>query len=86
LNLYRKELDLIDGNIIDILSDRMGVAENIGRLKNQENVAILQSGRWADILDAMVATGVGKGLSKEFVEEVFRAIHVESINIQHRVK
>ena len=86
LNLYRKELDLIDGNIIDILSDRMGVAKNIGRLKNQENVSILQSGRWADILDAMVQTGVSKGLSKEFVEEVFKAIHVESINIQHRVK
>jgi len=86
LNLYRKELDLIDGNIVDILSDRMVVAENIGKLKHQENVAILQSGRWADILDAMVATGVSKGLSKEFVEEVFRAIHVESINIQHNVK
>jgi len=86
LNLYRKELDLIDGNIIDILSDRMVVAENIGKLKHQENVAILQSGRWSDILDAMVATGVSKGLSKEFVEEVFRAIHVESINIQHNVK
>ena len=64
----------------------MVVAENIGKLKHQENVAILQSGRWSDILDAMVATGVSKGLSKEFVEEVFRAIHVESINIQHNVK
>lgn len=86
LNLYRKELDLIDGNIIDILGDRMSVAENIGKLKHKENVAILQSGRWSDILDSMVATGVSKGLSKEFVEEVFKSIHVESINIQHNVK
>jgi chorismate mutase len=86
LNLYRKELDLIDGNIIDILSNRMQVAENIGRLKHQENVAILQSGRWSTILDSMVESGVSKGLSKEFVEEVFKAIHVESINIQHNVK
>jgi chorismate mutase len=86
LNLYRKELDLIDGNIIDVLSDRMRVAENIGRLKHQENVAILQSGRWSTILNTMIETGVSKGLSKEFVEEVFKAIHVESINIQHNVK
>lgn len=86
LNLYRKELDLIDGNIIDILSDRMVVAENIGRLKHQENVAILQSGRWSDILEAMISSGESKGLSREFVEEVFKAIHVESINIQHNAK
>jgi chorismate mutase len=86
LNLYRKELDLIDGNIIDILSDRMRVAENIGILKHKENVAILQSGRWSDILQLMIESGVSKGLSKEFVEEVFKAIHVESINIQHNAK
>lgn len=86
LNLYRKELDLIDGNIIDILSDRMVVAENIGRLKHQENVAILQSGRWSDILETMISSGESKGLSREFVEEVFKAIHVESINIQHNAK
>lgn len=86
LNLYRKELDLIDGNIIDILGDRMVVAEGIGRLKHKENVSILQSGRWSDILSAMVEAGQSKGLSKEFVEEVFKAIHVESINIQHRAK
>jgi len=85
LNLYRKELDLIDNNIIDILSDRMTVASNIGKLKHKENVAILQSGRWSDILSTMITMGEGKGLSKEFVEEVFKAIHVESINIQHKV-
>ncbi len=86
LNLHRKELDLIDGNIIDVLSDRMRIAEEIGKIKHQENVAILQSGRWSDILSAMVEAGTSKGLSKDFVEEVFRAIHVESINIQHKVK
>ena len=86
LNMHRKELDLIDSNIVDILGDRMGIAEQIGRLKKQENVAILQSGRWADILKKMIESGEEKGLSKDFVEEIFRAIHVESINIQHKVK
>jgi chorismate mutase len=85
LNMHRKELDLIDGTIIDILGDRMGIAKEIGKLKHSENVAILQSTRWSDILSKMVEDGKEKGLSKEFVEEIFRAIHVESINIQHKV-
>jgi chorismate mutase len=85
LNMHRKELDLIDSTIIDILGDRMGIAKEIGKLKHSENVAILQSSRWSDILSKMVEDGKEKGLSKEFVEEIFRAIHVESINIQHKV-
>ena len=86
LNMHRKELDLIDSNIIDILGDRMGIAKEIGRLKHSENVAILQSKRWSDILSTVVESGAAKGLSEEFIEEIFRAIHVESINIQHKVK
>jgi chorismate mutase len=86
LNMHRKELDLIDSNIIDILSDRMSIAKAIGKLKHEENVAILQSGRWADILAKMIEDGQSKGLNKEFIEEIFKAIHVESINIQHNVK
>lgn len=86
LNMYRKELDLLDSNLIDLLKDRMGISEQIGRLKHSENVAILQSSRWADILATMTEAAEEKGLSKEFVEEIFKAIHVESINIQHNVK
>ncbi len=86
LNMYRKELDLLDSNLIDLLKDRMGISEQIGKLKHQENVAILQSSRWADILATMTEAAEEKGLNKEFVEEIFKAIHVESINIQHNVK
>lgn len=86
LNMYRKELDLLDGNLIELLKDRMGISEQIGTLKHKENVAILQSSRWADILATMTEAAEEKGLNKEFVEEIFKAIHVESINIQHNVK
>ncbi len=86
LALFRRELDLIDNNLIDLLKDRMGISEEIGRLKHKENVAILQSARWADILQKMIDLGNKNGLNKEFVEKIFKAIHVESINIQHHVK
>ncbi len=86
LNLYRKELDLVDNNLIDVLSDRMRISEEIGKIKHKENVAILQSGRWSNILSSMVEMGLDKGLPKEFVEEIFKAIHVESIKVQHKIK
>ena len=63
----------------------MAIAKEIGSLKKSENVAILQSGRWSDIISKMVESGQEKGLTKDFIEEIFKAIHVESINIQHKV-
>jgi chorismate mutase len=86
LGMFRKELDLLDNNLIDLLKDRMRVSEEIGRIKHKENVAILQSARWADILESMLEAGEKNGLNKEFVAEIFKAIHVESIKIQHDVK
>ena len=85
INLFRKELDLLDGQLINLLKDRMRISEQIGVLKREENVAILQSGRWSTILDSMIEQGEKNGLSKEFVAEIFKAIHVESIKIQHTV-
>jgi len=86
LSMFRKELDLIDNGLIDLLKDRMGISEEIGVLKHKENVAILQSARWADILQKMIDLGHKNGLKREFVEQIFKAIHVESINIQHNIK
>ncbi len=86
LGMFRKELDLLDNNLIDLLKDRMSVSESIGKIKHKENVAILQSARWADILKNMLEAGEKCGLNEEFVGEIFKAIHVESIKIQRNVK
>ncbi len=86
LNLFRKDLDVIDVALIDLLKDRMGISEGIGKLKYKENVAILQSARWADILEKMIAIGQKNGLKRAFVEQIFKTIHVESIHIQQNIK
>jgi len=86
LNIYRKDLDILDNNLIGLLKNRMDISEQIGTLKRKENVAILQSSRWKEILASMSEEANKKGLNKEFITEIFKAIHVESIKIQHETK
>ena len=83
LDIYRSDLDILDNKLIELLKGRMDISELIGNLKKEENVAILQSSRWEEILNSMVKQADQKGLNKEFVTEIFKAIHVESIKIQH---
>ncbi len=81
----RQEIDELDGDIMNLLEQRMKIADKIGEYKKAKNIAILQSSRWRDILDSAVAQGKAKGLSKNFVETLYKAIHQESINHQEAV-
>jgi len=81
----RFNIDEHDDKIIEILSKRMAVADEIGALKKEKNVAVLQSQRWTEILDKMITQGAGKGLSEDFIKHIFKAIHQESIIHQERI-
>ena len=81
----RMQIDEFDGKLLEILGNRMKVADKIGSLKKEKNVAILQNQRWNEILGKMILEGEEKGLSSDFVMLLFKAIHQESINHQEKV-
>lgn len=81
----RMQIDEFDGKLLEILGNRMKVADKIGLLKKEKNVAILQNQRWNEILGKMILEGEEKGLSSEFVMLLFKAIHQESITHQEKV-
>lgn len=81
----RNEIDKYDDKILDIFEQRMKVAERIGEYKKKNNITILQSTRWDEILHKRIESAGKKGLSEEFIIKVFRAIHQESINVQTRI-
>ena len=85
LAMQRAYIDELDSKLIDFLGKRMLVAEKIGLLKKEKNVAILQNKRWNEILGKMILEGNDKGLSEEFILKIFKAIHQESINHQERI-
>ena len=85
LSRYREQIDQIDAELFELLSRRMAIADSIGRVKRDNDVVILQSGRWASIVDRVMAQAAKLQLSEEFVRTVLEAIHVESIEHQNRV-
>lgn len=85
LELYRREIDQIDAELFELLSRRMKISEKIGRVKKENNVAILQSSRWGSIRDRVLSQSEQLDLSKDFLKVVLEAIHLESINRQNQV-
>jgi chorismate mutase len=85
LGELRQQINVYDDALIDILEKRMKVAETIGKYKKENNITILQPTRWDEIIRKVMISGQSKGLSKELIDTVFKAIHQESINHQMKV-
>ena len=81
----RGKIDEFDAKLLDVIGKRMKVTEDIGALKKEKNVAVLQNKRWNEILEKMVNEGSQKGLSEEFIIQFFKAIHQESISHQEKI-
>jgi len=85
LGELRSQIDIYDDQLLDILEQRMGVAETIGSYKKENNITILQSSRWEEIIQKAIAKGDSKGLGEEFIQLLFKAVHQESINHQNKI-
>ncbi|HTO36743.1 MAG TPA: bifunctional 3-deoxy-7-phosphoheptulonate synthase/chorismate mutase type II [Flavobacterium sp.] len=85
LTKLRFKIDETDEKILEIIGKRMKISEEIGLLKKERNVAILQTERWKTILEKMIENGTKKGLSEDFILRLFKAVHQESINHQEKV-
>ena len=85
LTNLRLKIDKLDEQIIAVFGDRMKVAREIGRLKKEQNLTILQIDRWKEIFDARIELASKIGLSEEFMRSVLTSVHKESINQQTNV-
>jgi len=85
LNTLRAKIDVADNQLIELLSKRMEISDEIGRVKKSQNVSVLQTKRWNEILGNMVLEGEQHGLSEEFILRLFKAVHQESINHQEKI-
>ena len=81
----REQIDSLDREILQLLAERMGVAEKIGRIKRDNDVRILQEARWEDIVERALARNTSLGLSEHFLRTLLDAIHIESIDRQNKV-
>lgn len=85
LEKLRDQINHLDDELMQLLSQRMKIADKIGEYKKNNNVTILQTNRWNEILGRAYIKGEQLGLSKEFITKYFDAVHLESINHQTKV-
>jgi chorismate mutase len=85
LEKMRQQINQLDDELLHLLGQRMKIADKIGAYKKENNITILQTRRWNEILERAEKKGQKFGLTKEFIVSYLDAVHMESITHQNKV-
>lgn len=79
---FRAEISQVDDKIIQDLAERMKWVEEIGRLKHEHNIPVLQLTRWENLLESHIAKAQQAGLDADFIKSLFELIHAQAVKRQ----
>lgn len=82
LEALREKIDILDDTLINVLSKRMAVSDEIGKLKHLNRIPVVQPSRYKRLIDDRVAKGRSEGLSEDFLHRLLSIIHDESVKRQ----
>ena len=85
LTTLREQINQVDDELMALLGQRMKLSDKIGQYKKDNDITILQTNRWNDILERAFQKGEALGLTKEFIIKYFDAVHLESIHHQNKI-
>ncbi|MEN6428191.1 MAG: chorismate mutase [Phycisphaerales bacterium] len=78
----RAEISQVDDKILQDLAERMKWVEEIGRLKQEHHIPVLQLTRWENLLESHLAKAQKAGLDADFVKALFELIHAQAVKRQ----
>lgn len=81
IGVLRKSINLIDKQILDLINERLSLAKQIGDLKKQSGIQILDSSREKEILERLLEQNNGP-MGAEGLKNIFSAIMAEGRNVQ----
>ncbi|MEM4177507.1 MAG: chorismate mutase [Nitrososphaeria archaeon] len=74
INALRERIDYIDEEIVKLLAERVKVAKDIGRLKKEKGLPIVDSQRENEVYTRAIRLALENGLSPEDCENIFKVI------------
>ncbi len=82
LDEFRQKIDLVDDQIIELLSDRFQMIKQVGEYKREHNLAVYQPNRWHNVMESRISAGVNKNMTEKFMKSFLFAVHEESVKTQ----
>ncbi|MBI2032618.1 MAG: chorismate mutase [Candidatus Levybacteria bacterium] len=86
LELFRRQIDAADENLLNALAKRMKMVEKIGRFKKERGMTFRDNKRWEELIKSRVNTANELKLQEEFIKKLYDLIHEYSLMIERGAK
>lgn len=81
----REKINEIDSDLLDALSQRQLIVNEIAKFKISKNIPVVQHKRIKELLVDRVHDALDLNLSSKYIQSIFNLIHEESVRIQNEV-
>lgn len=82
LENLRKEIDIVDDKIVELFAKRFEIVKQIGVLKKENKIDIVDSKRFQKVLEKVKNLAEKNGISKKFIHEIYEKIHDYSCDLE----
>jgi len=79
---FRKQIDLIDDQLINLLAKRLLIVRKVGKWKKQRNLPALDRNRWQKVLTDKMKRVKKLNINPELIKKIYEAIHEEALKIE----
>jgi chorismate mutase len=86
LDIYRNEIDALDGRLLEILFKRLSVVKKIGIFKRAHNLPALNSMRKSAVLEKFKAACAEHGMPPRLGAQLYKIIHEYSVKLERESK
>jgi len=82
LEQFRKELNEIDNNLVELLGRRFKIIRAVGDYKKDNNIPMMQSKRVEEVKDRCAKMGQQYNLDNTFVRNIYTVIIDEACRLE----
>jgi monofunctional chorismate mutase len=81
LRRYRAAIDRIDNRLVRLLKKRLAMVKQVGRMKRERGMAVIQPEREGDIL-ARVVSAASDTETRDYLHALYRALFKASYRVE----
>lgn len=86
LKPFRKRIDDIDDQIIDLLVQRTGIIREVGKFKFDNDIPAVLPDRVIEVRERAAERAAAKGLDRELVRTLYQTLIEYSCNLEDEIK
>lgn len=81
----REKIDKLDEQIITLLAERFKVVDEVGRIKKEHNIAVVQQERAESVKQRVSRLGAEKGLDPDFVRHIYTVMIDHAHEVENHI-